>query len=256
LKDIAMGDDAYVGKWVHPESDAPLAMVGRIGNHDLDWLGNYVISLLGVDPSDEVLDVCCGNGLLTVRVARVAREVTGVDFSKALLLQAQNISAADNVTYLEGDARDLATLLPPQKFDKALMTAGFQYFDMQAGCEVLSGLHKVLKPGGRVAILEVPDRAHKIAHLFRALQRVLIPLNSEDLQRFPTITSRITYLKRNIARAFGIRHDSEMGQWWSRAAFHELAIRCGFECSILDKTLEETTHSHRSYRFDAVLRPL
>ena len=248
-----MSEDLYIGKWVHPENDSPLAMVGRIGDHDLDSLATYIISLLEIGPTDEVLDLCCGNGLLTIRIANVAREVTGVDFSQALLLQAQDISSADNITYLEGDARYIGEILPPGKFDKAIISAGFQYFNMQSGFDVLSGLHKVLKPNGRLGILDIPDRAHMVVHLLRALRRVLIPLNLEDIKRFPTLGLRAAYLKRNVARALGMRHDSEMGHWWSRGAFYELATKSGFECRVLDQTPEYASHSYRSYRFDALL---
>jgi ubiquinone/menaquinone biosynthesis C-methylase UbiE len=251
-----MANDAYVGKWVHPESESPLEMVGRKGDHDLDWLAGYIIGLLEVTPSDEVLDLCCGNGLLTIRVVRAARQVTGVDFSHLLLQQAQNISAADNITYLEGDARSLDALLAGRKFDKAFMSAGFQYFDWQSGQDVLRGLRKVVKPGARVAILDVPDRARRAAHLLRVMKRLLLPhrlpaAGPGDSKRFPTLHSKIAYLKRNAARALGLRDDSEIGFWWSRAVFHHLALECGYACTILDQPRENATHT---YRFDALLR--
>ena len=251
-----MKEDAYIGRWVHPASNSPLEMVGRKGAHDLDWFASYIIDLLELGPSDEVLDLCCGNGLITVRVARAVRHVTGVDYSRLLLEQARTISMADNITYLEGNAVALKAVLGDKKFNKAYISAAFQHFDGQRGREVLSGLRRVITPNAKVAISDVPDRACKTVHLIRALGRVLLPERgvAKDVRRFPTMRSRLAYLGRNAARAVGMRTgDSEIGCWWSRTALQAAAFDCGFACAILDQLPQ---NPHHTYRFDAVLRPL
>src|SRR5260370_21777092 len=40
---------------------------------------------LAIAPSDILLDLCCGNGLVTKRIAAVALRVYGVDFSPTLI---------------------------------------------------------------------------------------------------------------------------------------------------------------------------
>jgi SAM-dependent methyltransferase len=252
------GDDAYIGKWVHPESDSPLEMVGRKGNHDLDWFAAYIIDVLKIMPSDEVLDVCCGNGLVTARVAATAREVTGVDYSRLLLKQASDISSATNIAYIEGDARSLTSVLAGRRFGKMYVSAAFQYFDQQTGRDVLVGLRQVAKPDARLGIFDVPDRARKTAHMLRAVGRLFLPERAPDsggsnAKRFPTLRSRFAYMRRNTASAVGMRGgESEIGRWWSRPEFQQLALECGFACMVLNQPRE---NPHCTYRFDALLRP-
>jgi SAM-dependent methyltransferase len=251
-------DDAYIGKWVHPESDSPLEMVGRKGNHDLDRLAAYVVDMLKITDADEVLDLCCGNGLITVRVAAAAREVTGVDYSRRLLQQAGDISSAANITYLEGDARSLSCVLAGRRFAKIYISAAFQYFDQQTGRDVLVGLRQVAEPDAFLGILDVPDRARKTAHVLRAVSRLCVPERAptsggSHAKRFPTLRSRFAYFSRNVASALGLgRREPEIGHWWSRAEFQQLASECGFACTVLDQPRE---NAHHTYRFDALLRP-
>jgi ubiquinone/menaquinone biosynthesis C-methylase UbiE len=253
-----MIEDAYVGKWVHPESDSPLEMVGRKGDHDLDWLAAYVIDMLKITDADDVLDLCCGNGLMTVRVAAAAREVTGVDYSRRLLRQASDISSATNITYLEGDARSLTRLLTGRRFAKMYISAAFQYFDQHTGRDVLNGLRQVAEPDAVLGILDVPDRARKTAHVLRAIGRLCLPERAPSsgrshTKRFPTLRSRFAYISRNIASTLSLgRREPEIPCWWSRAEFRQLASECGFACTVLDQPRE---NPHHTYRFDALLRP-
>jgi SAM-dependent methyltransferase len=253
-----MVEDAYIGNLIHPDNDSPLEMVGRKGHHDLDWFSAYIGGLLDLEQSDEVLDLCCGNGLITVRVAKMARRVTGVDFSRVLLQQAHGISNAANITYVEGDALSLDSVLKGCSFNKAYISAAFQYFDARLGKDVLSGLRRILNLEARVAILDVPDRSRKGTYLLRAASRLLLPeralaLEKRQDKRFPTIRSRLSYLKRHAGAAMGLDGGVQWGWWWSRAAFEQLAAECGFACTVFDQPPQ---NPHHSYRFDAVLRPI
>ena len=48
-----------------------------------------LIETADIGPEDEVLDVACGPGLVACEVARVARHVTGVDLTRAMIEQAE-----------------------------------------------------------------------------------------------------------------------------------------------------------------------
>ena len=128
---------AFSGKWVWPETNTPLEMVGRKDRQDIDWIAGYIADFLN---AKTVLDLCCGNGIVTQRTARRAKNVVGVGFSRILLKQAREISSAPNIIYLEGDARKLGSVLDGQKFDKAFIILAFQYFDVESGRDVLQGI--------------------------------------------------------------------------------------------------------------------
>jgi SAM-dependent methyltransferase len=65
-----------------------------------------------------VLDIGCGTGSLSVLLARLGVQVTGVDPAAASLAVARAKGGADHVTWVHGDA----TTLPPLQVDMAVMT--------------------------------------------------------------------------------------------------------------------------------------
>src|SRR5438477_8223283 len=70
-----------------------------------------LIDLAGVGPEDEVLDVACGPGIVACAVAAVARHVTGIDLTPAMIAQAeakQRTLGLGNLSWIVGDAAPLA----------------------------------------------------------------------------------------------------------------------------------------------------
>src|SRR3954467_2700103 len=70
-----------------------------------------LIETAGIGPEDEVLDVACGPGVVARGGARVARQVTGVDLTRAMIEQAearQSSLGLTNLTWAVGDAQPLA----------------------------------------------------------------------------------------------------------------------------------------------------
>jgi len=69
-----------------------------------------VLSGFGIK-SGNVLDLCCGNGRISVYMAKKGFKAVGVDFSKAFLedarKKAEEHKVSHNVTFLEGDVRNL-----------------------------------------------------------------------------------------------------------------------------------------------------
>jgi demethylmenaquinone methyltransferase / 2-methoxy-6-polyprenyl-1,4-benzoquinol methylase len=96
-----------------------------------------------------VLDVGCGTGDLSLEIfEKTAAQVVGVDFCHPMLQLA--VKKAPHLRFLEGDALRLP--FADRSFDA--VTIGFALRNL-ANTEVgLSELHRVLKPGGWIAILE------------------------------------------------------------------------------------------------------
>jgi demethylmenaquinone methyltransferase / 2-methoxy-6-polyprenyl-1,4-benzoquinol methylase len=107
-------------------------------------------------PGDSVLDVCCGTGDLTLALAdRVAPggHVIGCDFSEPMLDLAREKAAArgaDGVRFEWADALQLP--YDAERFDAVAVGFGVRNFaDRDRG---LRELARVLKPGGRLVVLE------------------------------------------------------------------------------------------------------
>jgi demethylmenaquinone methyltransferase/2-methoxy-6-polyprenyl-1,4-benzoquinol methylase len=105
-------------------------------------------------PNSRVLDLCCGTGdmtaaLLTQRPAS-GEPITGLDFSAEMLSRARAKYASANVHWVEGDAMHLP--YPDNSFD--LVTSAFGFRNLTNYAEGLAEIHRVLRPGGRIGILE------------------------------------------------------------------------------------------------------
>jgi len=111
--------------------------------------------LAGVGPGDRVLDVATGTGDLALELAqRVAPggEVVGLDFAEAMLERAREKAAGrPDVRFEWGDA--LALDHPDDAFAAATVAFGARNFaDLHRG---LAEMARVVRPGGRVVVLEI-----------------------------------------------------------------------------------------------------
>jgi len=102
-----------------------------------------------VQPGDRVLDACCGTGDLAIAAEREGGHVTGLDFSPAMLERARRKSAS--IEWVRGDL--LALPFADGTFDAA--TVGFGVRNVADLELALRELRRVLRPGGRLAILEI-----------------------------------------------------------------------------------------------------
>lgn len=102
-------------------------------------------------PGATVLDLCCGTGDLLFELAPKA-EACGLDFCHPMLLGAakKSTSKTRTPTIVEGDA--LTTPFASEQFDAVTIAFGLRNLDSVRGG--LAEIYRLLKPGGRAAILE------------------------------------------------------------------------------------------------------
>jgi demethylmenaquinone methyltransferase/2-methoxy-6-polyprenyl-1,4-benzoquinol methylase len=102
-----------------------------------------------VEPGDRVLDAACGTGDLAIIAAKAGGDVTGLDFSARMLERARR--KAPDLDWMRGDL--LALPFEDESFDAA--TVGFGVRNVADLSGALEQLRRVLKPGGRLGILEI-----------------------------------------------------------------------------------------------------
>ena len=120
-----------------------------------------VVELAAVRPGQRALDVCCGTGDIALTLARSGTEVTGLDFSQAMLEIARNRSQRSEVegpesevrpirSFIQGDAQQLP--FPDNSFDTVTIGYGLRNL---ASCETgLREMLRVARPGGRLVVLD------------------------------------------------------------------------------------------------------
>jgi demethylmenaquinone methyltransferase/2-methoxy-6-polyprenyl-1,4-benzoquinol methylase len=105
------------------------------------------------NPSAQVLDVACGTGDLSVELQKSGKaKVFGTDFCRPMLEIAadKNAKNAQNIPYIEADEMNLS--FADQTFDAVTIAFGLRNFsNWQNG---LIELHRILKTGGKLVILE------------------------------------------------------------------------------------------------------
>jgi cyclopropane fatty-acyl-phospholipid synthase-like methyltransferase len=232
-------------KWKHhwntfPDRFGPddfLRQVGKTVNQvpvaatQLDRIAARIAGALDLSAGDSVLDLCCGNGLLTARLAGRCRHIVGVDFSEPLIGIARRFHAGPGIEYDCRSVLELADspVVRGQSFDKAYLYEGLQHFDEPEAARLLRNVASLALEargsGLRLFLGSVPDR--------------------ERLHRFYDTPERREEYERRT------REGTEaIGTWWTAAALTDLAQSAGFACRVMPQ--DEALYTAH-YRFDALL---
>lgn len=143
------------------------------------WWKRVAVQAVAMQPDRVALDVCCGTGDLLLPLARAAGgrgHTIGIDFAPAMLAVAtQRLSLAlerDRIALVCADAEALP--LGDNLVHGAMMAFGLRNVTRPA--VALAELHRVLRPGGRVVILEFGQpRAPLVRTLYDVYSRAIIP---------------------------------------------------------------------------------
>ena len=120
----------------------------------------FAVRMANLQPTDRVLDVACGTGDLTEAFANGgAAEVVGLDFTAEMLDIARQKAPkhlgprSQQVSYIQGDAQTLP--FPDSGFDVVSIAFGIR--NVQNPAQALREFRRVLRPGGRVVVLEFAE---------------------------------------------------------------------------------------------------
>jgi arsenite methyltransferase len=133
-------------------------------------LRDRVVAQLSLRGGERVLDVGCGHGLMLIAAAKrlKAGRAVGVDVwqkedqagnsPEATLANARAEGVADRVELRDGDARQLP--FEDASFDAVVSSwALHNIYDAEGRAQALSEIARVLKPGGRLAVIDIRHAA-------------------------------------------------------------------------------------------------
>ncbi len=145
--------------------------MNRVMTAGLDVRWRRLAAARAVRPGDRVLDAACGTGDFAVASLRAgAGRVVGLDFSERMLERARRKVPA--VEFVRGDV--LALPFPDGAFDAATIGFGIRNVaDLELG---LRELRRVLRVGGRLAILEITQPRGAMRPFFSLWFDRIVPL--------------------------------------------------------------------------------
>jgi cyclopropane fatty-acyl-phospholipid synthase-like methyltransferase len=138
----------HLAYWYDDEDQVPLIEASQ-------RLTRIVADSLRLREGERVLDVGCGLGAPAIQLAtEYGVQVTGVNISTRQVAEAharaQAAGLADQVTFRSGDYRSLD--FPDGSFDAVVAMESLVYVSDLG--HTLGGLHRVLRPGGRLSLTE------------------------------------------------------------------------------------------------------
>jgi demethylmenaquinone methyltransferase / 2-methoxy-6-polyprenyl-1,4-benzoquinol methylase len=143
-----------------------------------------------VRSDDRVLDACCGTGDLAIAARGRGADVVGVDFSERMLERAAR--KEPQVEWVRADV--LALPFEDSSFDAVTVGFGVRNVeDLEAG---MRELRRVLRPGGRLGILEITTPRGRLAPFYRVWFDRIVPA----LGRVLPGGAAYTYLPASVRR--------------------------------------------------------
>ena len=210
-------------------ADAVRKQVGKTVNGDeiddqhIHFIMQNLNDHLAFCGSDTVLDLCCGNGIVTLRIASFVKRVLGIDFSSGLIDSARRNHPASNISYSHNDALELEASFF-QQATKICMNEALQHFSPQMLDTLLANMHRLDK-GTLFFISGIPDK-----------ERLTSYYDTDEKWQF--------YRQREL------ENKPHIGYWWDRKALDTIAGKNGFSFQFIPQNPELYT---AYYRFDCLL---
>lgn len=177
--------------------------------------------------NDVLLDLCCGNGIVTKKLSEKVNKVIGIDFSEVFISNAKIHSSSKNIHYFLIDVLDksqLENILENYNFTKILLNDCLAYFDPNSLKVVLQSLSRF---NVDILLMSILDKNKK-------------------WKFYNTPKRKWIYLKE---RFLG-KNKSGLGYWWNTVQIQRIAHQSGYACNIF---YHNSTNHTAHYRFNAKL---
>jgi len=186
---------------------------------DVLWRKKAIAMVSSPDVKD-VLDVATGTGDLAIAVAKALPQskVIGMDIAVKMLAigdqKLEKLALTDRVTLEAGDSE--AMRYEDGRFDLAMSSFGVRNFgNLKKG---LSEMHRVLRPGGRIMVLEFSrPRVFPIKNMFNIYFKYVLPvigkLTSKDPRAYKYLYESVQQFPdfenfTKILEEVGFKHSS------------------------------------------------
>lgn len=191
-----------------------------------DDVARIIREFSGLKPVERVLDVACGDGILSFELAAHCAYVTGIDLSESQIALAAERSieaGAKNLTFVEGDAEQLE--LPNASFDRVYCRLGIHHF--QSPLRVIAEMVRVVKKPGHIILADlVSSENPAVREAHNKIERARDPSHVEMLSPLQI---------RALLAESGLTLEREVA-WETRRRFDDWMKLIGAEKGTFDRT--------------------
>ena len=185
-----------------------------------------IVKSLSLKPDDSILEMCCGNGLVTFPLSQISKKIFAFDFTPHLIETAKKLKQNEKIEYAVGDAKgkffELFSIHEmPSKY---LMNDALGYFSPEDLTEILT---------------YIAESPRKFSFYLTG-----IPNDSLKWNFYNTDERKKTYLD---GVANGDASNNGMGRWWKKSELLEIAENLG-----LKVTLKNQIEAISNYRMDVL----
>jgi ubiquinone/menaquinone biosynthesis C-methylase UbiE len=139
-----------------------------------------LLNLLSIQPEEDVLDIGCGPGHITKKIAQATKgNVLGIDVSQGMIEQA--VSSNKELHNLKYSVMDAESLELNTKFDVIVCNSCFQWF--QKPEQVLMNCFNVLEKGGRIGI-QAPATRSYCPNFISAIEKIRMHPHTREVFKY------------------------------------------------------------------------
>ena len=185
-----------------------------------------IVQSLKLTKKDILLELCCGNGLLTYPLSNFSRFVYAFDFAKQMIDNAKRFKNNENINYTVGDA-------------KANFFELFEFVEMPNKFLINDSLAYFTADDLQTILATILENSKNFSFYITG-----IPCEELKWNFYNTEERKKTYLS-DVEN--GDSYNNGMGKWWSIEELKQLALAHGLECII------EMPSKFYNYRVNALL---
>lgn len=190
-----------------------------------------IISSLNVGSNDRVLDLCCGNGILTYEIAKRCSFVFAIDFSETMINNTRKFKTSKNIEYLQYDIKkisEIKNIIFKKNINKVVMYDALAYFNKQELLYILSTLKNILNEKHSIFIGS-------------------ILLSEKKYNFYNNFKRKLNYIVNHRL----LHKDKGLGKWWSIRELRSIADQLDYKFKIIHQNPKLYT-AH--YRVDVLLK--
>jgi ubiquinone/menaquinone biosynthesis C-methylase UbiE len=186
-----------------------LLTLGRLAKLQEELVSRFV------SPSMTILEIGCGTGALTRSAAEAGANITAIDRAPAMLAIAKDrlteTDLVERVSLKLMDASLIGDRFDPESFDLVISSLAFSEMTALSRSFVLAQIDGLLKPGGKIAIIDetIPDGPLKriayglLRFPLRLLTWLLTRTTTHPLKAFPDELKRSGYSSECVESLMG-----------------------------------------------------